>query len=52
MTEKFMKLTEILKNVAKNKFRKVAEVELKKLDKEINWVQQEKQGTIIGMFDV
>ena len=52
MTEKFMKLTEILKNVAKNKFRKVAEVELKKLDKEINWVKQDKQGTIIGMFDV
>ena len=35
MIEKFMKMTETLKNVAKNKFRKVAEVESKKLDKEI-----------------
>ena len=48
-----MKMTETLKNVAKNKFRKVAEVELKELlNKEIKWVHQDKHGKIIGMFDV
>ena len=53
MVEKFMKMTETLKNVAKNKFKKVAEVELKELlNKEIKWVHQDKHGNINGMFDV
>ena len=47
MVEKFMKMTETLKNVAKNKFKKVAEVELKELlNKEIKWVHQDKHGNI------
>ena len=52
MIERFMKLTETLENIAKNKFRKVAEEELAKFNRDIETVQLDKQGNIYGMFDV
>ena len=53
MIDKFMKMPETLSKIAKNKFKKVAEDELKELlNKDIKWVQQDKQGNLIGMFDI
>ena len=53
MIDKFMKMTETLEHIAKNKFRPVAEKELKEFIKNIvEEVLLEKQGKIYGMFDV
>ena len=51
MIDNFMKMTERLGNVSKNKFRKVAEDELKEFSKDINIVQSNKQGNRYAMFD-
>ena len=53
MVDKFMKMTETLEHIAKNKFRPVVEKELKEFIKNIvEEVLLEKQGKIYGMFDV
>ena len=53
MIDKFMKMTETLGHIAKNKFRPVAEKELKEFIKNIvEEVLLEKQGKVYGMFDV
>ena len=51
MIDNFMKMTERLGNISKNKFRKVAEDELKEFSKDINIVQSNKQGNRYAMFD-
>ena len=50
MIDNFMKMTERLGNISKNKFRKVAEEELKEFSKDISYVQCNKQGNLYGMF--
>ena len=53
MIDKFMKMPETLSKIAKNKFKKVAEDELKELlNKDIKWVKQDKHNNLIGMFDI
>ena len=53
MIDKFMKMTETLEHIAKNKFRPVVEKELKEFNHDIvEEVLLEKQGKIYGMFDV
>ena len=48
-----MKMPETLSKIAKNKFKKVAEDELKELlNKDIKWVKQDKHNNLIGMFDI
>ena len=51
MIDNFMKMTERLGNISKNKFRKVAEDEMKEFSKDINLVQCNKQGNFYSMFD-
>ena len=52
MIDKFMKMPETLSKIAKNKFKKVAEEELKEFLKYINAVELDKGNNIFGMFDV
>ena len=52
MIDKFMKMPETLSKIAKNKFKKVAEEELKEFLKDINAVELDKGNNIFGMFDV
>ena len=52
MIEKFMKMPETLGKIAKNKFKKVADEELKEFLKDINAVELDKGNNIFGMFDV
>ena len=47
-----MKVPETLSKIAKNKFKKVAEEELKEFLKDINAVELDKGNNIFGMFDV
>ena len=51
MIDSFKKLFERLENTANNKFRKVAESELKVIYQNIINVQLEKSNNVYGMFD-
>ena len=51
MIDDFKKMFEIFENTPNNKFRKVAEKELKKIYKNIINVQLDKSNNVYGMFD-